>query len=218
MELCCWHSFHVSKILCNIFTEVLHFCINYHCNRPGRKRGFLGYRGYHGFFFSNFYKSVFSIFTNSEYRKLGFQKIRDFQTSMFSIFTIGEYRKHGCLRTSDFLKSEFSIFTRQMLEIRDFQTSAFSIFAIGEYRKHGFSNIRVFDIRYRWISKTRMLEISDFWNPSFRQMFENLGFLKSKFSIFTIGEYRKHGFIKVGEKNPRYPWYPRHPRFRSCPL
>ena len=43
-------------------------------------------------------------------------------------------------------------------------------------------------------------------------MFENLGFLKSKFSIFTIGEYRKHGFIKVGEKNPRYP---RHPRFRS---
>ena len=31
MELC-GHSFHVSKILCNIFTEVLHFCINYHCN------------------------------------------------------------------------------------------------------------------------------------------------------------------------------------------
>ena len=33
-----------------------------------------------------------------------------------------------------------------------------------------------------------------------RQMFENLGFLKSKFSIFTIGKYRKHGHIKVGEK------------------
>ena len=31
-------------------------------------------------------------------------------------------------------------------------------------------------------------------------MFENLGFLKFKFSIFTIGEYRKHGLIKVGEK------------------
>ena len=30
-------------------------------------------------------------------------------------------------------------------------------------------------------------------------MFENLGFFRSKFSIFTIGEYRKHGFIKVGE-------------------
>ena len=76
----------------------------------------------------------------SEYRKLGFQKSRDFQTSMFSIFTrqmfeirdfqtsvfpiftIGEYRKHGCLETSDFLKSQFSIFTRQMFEIRDFQT------------------------------------------------------------------------------------------------
>ena len=35
---------------------------------PDRKRGFLGYRG---FYFSNFYKSVFSIFTCSEYRKLG---------------------------------------------------------------------------------------------------------------------------------------------------
>ena len=32
------------------------------------------------------------------------------------------------------------------------------------------------------------------------KMFENLGFLKFKFSIFTIGEYRKDGFIKVGEK------------------
>ena len=63
-----------------------------------------------------------------------------------------------------------------------------------------FSNIRVFGIHYRWISKTRILKISDFWNPSFRQMFENLGFLKSMFSIFTIGEYRKHGFLKVGEK------------------
>ena len=31
MELC-GHSFHVSKIRCNIFAEVLHFCINYHCN------------------------------------------------------------------------------------------------------------------------------------------------------------------------------------------
>ena len=31
-------------------------------------------------------------------------------------------------------------------------------------------------------------------------MFESLGFLKSKFSVFTRGEYRKHGFIKVAEK------------------
>ena len=72
-------------------------------NRPGRKRGFLGYRGYHGFFFSNFCKSLFSIFTNSEYRKLGFQKIRDFQTSVF----YGEYRKHGCLKTSVFWNLSF---------------------------------------------------------------------------------------------------------------
>ena len=86
---------------------------------------------------------MFSIFTYSEYRKLGLKKIRDFQTSVFSIFTIGEYRKHGCLKTSDFLKSQFSIFTRQMFEIRDFENlgflkSKFSIFTIGEYRKHGF--------------------------------------------------------------------------------
>ena len=84
---------------------------------PGRKRGFLGYRGYDGLFFSNFYKSV------------------------FSIFTIGEYRKHGCLKTSDFFKSQFSIFTRQMFEIRDFQTSVWDVFdiyySLGEYRKHG---------------------------------------------------------------------------------
>ena len=40
-------------------------------------------------------------------------------------------------------------------------------------------------------------------------MFENFGFLKSMFSILTRGKYRKDGFIKVGEKNPR------HPRFRS---
>ena len=29
--------------------------------------------------------------------------------------------------------------------------------------------------------------------------FKSLRFLKSKFSIFSIGEYQKHGFIKVGE-------------------
>ena len=42
-----------------------------------------------------------------------------------------------------------------------------------------------------------------------RQMSKNLGFVKSK---LTTGEYRKHGFIEVGEKNPR------HPRFRSGQL
>ena len=30
-------------------------------------------------------------------------------------------------------------------------------------------------------------------------MFQGLGFLKSKFSIFAKGEYRKHGFIEIGE-------------------
>ena len=50
-------------------------------------------------------------------------------------------------------------------------------------------------------------DIADFFspNPSFRYS-QKLGFQKirdfqtSVFSIFAIGEYRKHGFIKVGEK------------------
>ena len=95
---------------------------------PDQKRRFLGYRG---FYFSNFYKSMFSIFTYSEYRKLGSKKIRDFQTSVFSIHLYGEYRKHGCLKISGFFKSQFSIFTRQMSE------------------NPRFSNIRLFDIHYR---------------------------------------------------------------------
>ena len=65
-------------------------------------------------------------------------------------------------------------------------------------------------------------DIADFFSPTFINLSfrysRKLGFKKirdlqtSVFSIFAIGEYRKHGFIKVGEKNPRYP---RHPRFRS---
>ena len=39
-----------------------------------------------GDFFSNFLKAVFSLFTYSQYEKLGFQRILDFQTSVFSIF------------------------------------------------------------------------------------------------------------------------------------
>ena len=120
------------------------------------------------FYFSNFYKSVFSIFTCSEYRKLGSKKIRDFQTSVFSIFTYSEYRKLGSKKIRDFQTSVFSIFTYSEYrklgskKIRDFQTSVFSIFTIGEYRKHG------------------CLKISDFFKSQFsiftRQMSENLRF------------------------------------------
>ena len=137
-------------------------------NRPDRKRGCLGYRG---FFFSNFYKSVFSIFTYSEYRKLGFQKSEIFKhLSKTGISNIREYRKHGCLKISDFkhLSSEYRKLRFQ--KIRGFQTSVFSIFTYSEYWKYGclkisdfkhlsgeyrklrfkknprFSNIRVFDI------------------------------------------------------------------------
>ena len=99
-------------------------------------------------------------------------------------------------------------FEISVFEIRDFQTSVFSIFAMGEYRKHGFINPC---FRY---SENTDVENLGFLKSQFsiftRHMFENLGFLKSKFSIFTTGEYRKHGFIKVGEKNRQYPRYPRH--------
>ena len=43
--------------------------------------------------------------------------------------------------------------------------------------------IQVFVFYYKQISK--------------RRMFENLGFLKSKFSYFTIGKYRKDGCLKI---------------------
>ena len=56
---------------------------------PDRKRGCLGYRE---FFFSNFYKSVFSVFTYSGYRKLGFQK--------------SEIFKHPCFRYSPVVNSQ----------------------------------------------------------------------------------------------------------------
>ena len=44
-------------------------------SRPGRKHGFLGYRG---FYFSNFYKSVFSIFTRQIFENPRFSNIRLF--------------------------------------------------------------------------------------------------------------------------------------------
>ena len=81
--------------------------------RPDRKRGCLGYRE---FFYPTFYKSVFSIFTYSEYRKPGFQKMRDFHISVFSIFTCSEYRKYGCLKSRI-----FKVF----------------FLTCGEYQKHG---------------------------------------------------------------------------------
>ena len=116
-------------------------------HRPDRKRRCLGYCGYRGYFFSNFYKSVFSIFTCSEYRKLGFQKSEIFKhlsktgdfknprfpTSVFSIFTYNEYRKHGCLKISDFkyLSSEY-----RKLRFHFQKNPRFSNIRVFEYRKH----------------------------------------------------------------------------------
>ena len=98
---------------------------------------------------------------------------------MFSIFTYSEYR----------------ISKTWISKIRDFQTAVFSIFTYSRYRKLGFQKPESFKHTVNVVS----IENLDFKN----RMFANLRFLKSKFSIFT--NYRKHGFIKVGEKNPRYP-------------
>ena len=56
----------------------------WNCQNGGlrSKMRMFGYLGYRGYFFSDFYKSDFFIFTYSEIRKLGLQKkIRNFQTS-----------------------------------------------------------------------------------------------------------------------------------------
>ena len=133
--------------------------------RPGRKRGFLGYRG---FYFSNFYLDL---------KNPRFSNIR-----VFDIHLSDEYRKHGCLKISDFLKSQFWLFTRQMFE------------------NPRFSNIGVFDIHYRRISKTRMSENLGFFEiPVLDRCLKIRDFLTSVFSIFTIGEYRQHGFSKVSD-------------------
>ena len=80
---------------------------------------------------SDFYKSNFFIFTYSQIRKLGLQKIRNFQTSEFSIFAFRFSNIHLfdiCLLSNT--KTWIS-------KIRDFQTSVFSIFAYSQIRKLG---------------------------------------------------------------------------------
>ena len=57
------------------------------------------------------------------------------------------------------------------------------------------------------VCKSRIFEIQvfvfDYGQISTRRMFENLRFQTSNFSYLTTGEYRKVGFIKVGEKISR---------------
>ena len=55
---------------------------------PGRKRGCLGYRGC---FFSNFYKSDFSIFAYSQIRKVGGLKSEIYKHSSFRYSPIAKY-------------------------------------------------------------------------------------------------------------------------------
>ena len=99
---------------------------------------------------------MFSIFTYSEYRKLGFQKSEifkhlsieyrklEFQKSKIFKHLSSGYRKLGFQKIRDFQTSLFSIFTYILygkdgcLKILDFLKSKFSIFTTGEYRKHVF--------------------------------------------------------------------------------
>ena len=160
-------------------------------------------------FFSNFCKSVFSIFTYSEYRKLGFKNSRcsniclvniensdfknpRFSTSVFSIFTIGEYQKHGFMKVGFFFSN--------------FYKSVFSRFTYSEYRKHGCLKIWDFKHLSSEYRKLRFQKIRDFQTSVFSIFtcseyrkdgcLKISNVLKSKFSTFTVREYRKHGFIK----------------------
>ena len=72
-------DFHYEQNKSTLFGRTKHLTSFMTC-WPGRKRGFLGYRG---FYFSNFYKSLFSIFTYSEYRKLEFKKSETFEHPCF---------------------------------------------------------------------------------------------------------------------------------------
>ena len=65
--------------------------LNYQNGVVRSKMRMFGYLGYCGYFFSDFYKSDFSIFTCSQMRKLGLQKIRNFQTS-FRYSPTGKYK------------------------------------------------------------------------------------------------------------------------------
>ena len=83
---CCFKPFYQTPSFSNSEFSILHYTktanseLETSTERPGRKRGFLGYRGV---YFSNFYKSVFSIFTYSEYRKLGSKKAEIFKHPCF---------------------------------------------------------------------------------------------------------------------------------------
>ena len=78
-----------------------------------------GHLRYRGYFFSDFYKSIFFIFTYGQIRKLGLQKIEifkhpsfryspiDFQTYIFSIFAYSRIRKLGSQKSEIFKHPSF---------------------------------------------------------------------------------------------------------------
>ena len=132
----------------------------WNCQNGGvrSKMRMFGYLGYRGYFFSDFYKSDFLIFTYSEIRKLGLQKIRNFQTSFRHSPTV-KY-KNLSSKIRDFntnthldLSRYLSIVKYESLDNKkseifrhpsfryspiDFQTSIFSIFVYSQIRKLGF--------------------------------------------------------------------------------
>ena len=147
-------------------------------------------------FVSNFYKSVFSIFTIIEYRKLGFQKSEIFKhLSKTGISKIWDFQ-HPCFRYSPIVNIE---------NMDAWKSQISNIYLV---------NVENWDLKKSEVFKHPCFRYSPIVNIENTDVWKSRNFLKSKFSIFTIGEYRKHGFIKVGEKNLWYPRYPRNLRFR----
>ena len=144
----------------------------WNCQNGGvrSKMRMFGYLGYRGYFFSDFYKSEFFIFTYSEIRKLGLQKIRNFQTSFRYSPTV-KYKN---------LSSKIRDFNTNIhLDLVDICLQSNTKAWITKNLR--FSNIRVFDIRlqifkhpsFRYLSIVKY-ENLDHKNPRFLNVQQNI--------------------------------------------
>ena len=115
-------------------------------------------------FFSNFYKSVFSIFTYSECRKLGFQKSEIFK----------HLSKTGISKIWDFQHPCFWYWSIVNIENTDVWKSPISNICLVNIENWHFKKSEVFKhpcFRYSLIvniESTGVWKSRIFWNPSFR--------------------------------------------------
>ena len=129
------------------------FSVFWNCQngRIRSKMRMFRYLGYRGYFFSDFYKYDFLIFTYSEIRKFGLQKIRNFQTSFRYSPTI----------TYKNLSSKIRDFNTNIhLDLVDICLKSNTKAWITKNLR--FSNIRVFDICLLSNTKTWISKIRDF--------------------------------------------------------